>query len=105
MKQIELDLFNDMVNIYREADRQCNYKPTRFLQTLQVKGAIVTAKELINKPGVTEGFTRLWECKRLDLSLEALVIKDKYKELFTKEEREICLNRLKEYGYKKNQGY
>ena len=38
----------------------------------------------------------------LDLSLEALIIKDKYKELFTEEEIEKCLNRLKEYGYKEN---
>lgn len=102
MRKIELDLFNDMVNIYKEADIQCNYKPTRFFQMLQTKGAIVTAKELINKSGVTDGFTRLWECKRLDLSLEALIIKDKYKELFTEEEIEKCLNRLKEYGYKEN---
>ena len=36
----------------------------------------------------------------LDLSLEALIIKDKYKELFTEEQREKCLNRLKKYGYK-----
>lgn len=42
------------------------------------------------------------ECKRLDLSLEVLVLKEKYKELFTDEEREICINRLKDYGYKFN---
>ncbi|HBF8535342.1 TPA: hypothetical protein STY79_001035 [Clostridioides difficile] len=102
MNQIELDLYHDMVNIYKEADLQCNYKPTRFLQLINNKGALLAAKELINKEGVTEGFTRLWECKRLDLSLEVLVLKEKYKELFTDEEREICINRLKDYGYKFN---
>lgn len=39
------------------------------------------------------------ECKRLDLSIEALVMKDKYKELFTDEERRICKDRLKEYDF------
>ncbi|AXU29126.1 TPA: hypothetical protein ACKONR_001284 [Clostridioides difficile] len=102
MNQIELDLYHDMVNIYKEADLQCNYKPTRFLQLINNKGALLAAKELINKEGVTEGFTRLWECKRLDLSLEVLVLKEKYKELFTDEERKICINRLKDYGYKFN---
>ncbi|WP_253198392.1 hypothetical protein [Clostridium gasigenes] len=56
-------------------------------------------KIVINKDGVTEEFTRLWSCKRLDLSLEVLVLNAKYKELFTDEERAICLNRLKGYGY------
>ena len=102
MNQIELDLYHNMVNIYKEANLQCNYKPTRFLQLINNKGALLAAKELINKEGATEGFTSLWECKRLDLSLEVLVLKEKYKELFTDEEREICINRLKDYGYKFN---
>lgn len=45
-----------MVNIYKEANLQCNYKPTRFLQLIN-KGALLAAKELINKEGATEGFT------------------------------------------------
>ena len=49
MNQIELDLYHDMVNIYKEADLQCNYKPTRFLQLINNKGALLAAKELINK--------------------------------------------------------
>lgn len=99
MNQIELELYKDMINIYKESDLQCNYRPTRFLQMLNEKGALITAKELINKSNATEGFTRLWECKRLDLSLEVLILKDKYKELFTDNERQLCLDRLKEYGY------
>ena len=35
----------------------------------------------------------------LDLSLEALIIKDKYRNYLLKK-REKCLNRLKKYGYK-----
>lgn len=66
------------------------------------KGVLLVVKELINKEGVIEGFIRLWECKRLDLLLEVLVLKEKYKELFIDEEREICINRLKDYGYKFN---
>lgn len=99
MRQIELDLFNDMVNLYREVDKQCNYKQMGFLQTLQVNGAIETVKELINRSDITDWFKRLLECNRLDLSVEALVVKDKYDELFTVAEKKICLKRLKEYGY------
>lgn len=100
MKQIELELFNDMIKIFREIDIQYNYKEAGFFQMIQTDGAIRTAKEIINKADVTEGFIKLAEDNRLDLSLEAIVIKDKYKEVFTNEERKICLKRLKKYGYK-----
>lgn len=99
MKDIELDLYKDMVNIYKESDLQCNYRPTRFLQMLNEKGALITAKELINKSNATDGFTRLWECNRLDLSLEALVLKEKYIALFSEKERNKCKERLISYGY------
>ena len=100
MREIELDLFTDMIKIYRETDIQCNYKAAGFFQMIQTDGAITTAKEIINNAEVTEGFMKLAECNRLDLSVEALITQDKYKELFTAKERKICLNRLKKYGYK-----
>lgn len=63
------------------------------------EGGIKTDKKLICKNGGTVGFEKLYECKRLDLSVEALVYQDKYKELFTEEEITMCKERLKEYGY------
>ena len=44
-------------------------------------------------------FTTLWELKRLDLSVEAYVLRSEYAPLFTKEERGVARARLKEYGY------
>jgi hypothetical protein len=44
----------------------------------------------------------LWENKRLDLSVEALVIRPEYHSLFSGEERKICIERLKEFGYEIN---
>lgn len=99
MSELELDLYNDMLSIYKEADKECNYRPTRFREMLISEGGLKTAKKLISKNGGTDGFVRLWESHRLDLSVEVLVLKDKYKELFTDEERKMCRDRLKEYGY------
>jgi hypothetical protein len=48
---------------------------------------------------VTEGFEKLWEKRRLDLSVETLVLNTDFKELFTEEERIIAKTRLAEYGY------
>lgn len=100
MREIELNLFTDMIKIYRETDAQCNYRATGFFQKIQSDGAITTAKEIINNEELTEGFIKLAECNRLDLSVEALIVQEKYKELFTPKERKICINRLKKHGYK-----
>ena len=47
----------------------------------------------------TEGFATLWQHNRLDLSVEAHVLKPEYTELFSDEERQLCRDRLKEFGY------
>ena len=61
-----------MLAIYREA-REIGYTPTRFLSMLHEKGAVRTARQLINASQPSDGYTRLWELGRLDLSVEAAV--------------------------------
>ena len=51
------------------------------------------------KDEVSDGFTTLWELKRLDLSVEAYVLRPEYAPLFTEEERGIARARLRQYGY------
>ena len=63
------------------------------------KGGLATAKALLAKPEPQEGFTTLWECGRLDLSMEALVIAPRFEELFSVEERERAKERLVAYGW------
>lgn len=91
-----------MKEIYETAKRECGYNATRFLKLLAEKGGVVAAKQLICKDGGTDGFATLWECGRLDLSVEAHVLKEEFKELFTEEERKLCRDRLLDYGYKLN---
>lgn len=99
MDTLEKQFFRDMQDIYRRADRECGYRATRFLQMLAEKGAVETAISLVSKPGGTEGFARLWEMNRLDLSVEALVLKDEYRGMFSDDLLETAEKRLKEYGY------
>lgn len=89
-----------MKEIYETAKKECGYNATRFIQLVAEKGGVAAAKQLINKPGGTDGFTILWECGRLDLSVEACVLKEEYKVLFEDEERNICRERLLKFGYK-----
>lgn len=99
MSNLEKQFKKEMLNIYRMAKKECGYNAVRFLQLVSEKGGLAAAKQLINKPEGTDGFTTLREHHRLDLSVEAHVLKSEYAELFTEEEKNICRNRLKEFGY------
>ena len=50
-------------------------------------------------PGVSDGFVTLWERQRLDLTVETLVVDDRFSGLFTEEERGIARKRLADFGY------
>lgn len=91
-----------MKNIYITAKEELGYNATRFLQLISQKGGLQGAKQLIAKDGGTYGFEILWRHNRLDLSVEAHVLKPEYSELFTEDEKEICRNRLREFGYEVN---
>ena len=71
----------------------------RLVQTLELRGGVETARELIGKRRLSDGFDVLRRCGRLDLSLEALVIQGKFGALFTDEESNLCLEVLMEAGF------
>lgn len=99
---LEKQFEQEMIDIYTTAKKECGYNASRFLQLISAKGGLAAAKQLIGKLGGTDGFTTLWEYNRLDLSVEAHVLKPKYAELFSDEERRMCRERLKEFGYPLN---
>ena len=97
--ELEKQFHKDMVGIYEKAKNECGYVASRFIQMVAEKGGLITAKELIMKDDDTYGFERLYELNRLDLSVEKLVLDDKYSPLFSSYEKRRCLERLKKYGY------
>lgn len=99
MEKLESQFLNEMLNTYREA-KKLGYKPGIFLDMIATHGAVNTAKKLLaTKEYVQEGIITLWELGRLDLSMEAGVIKSEYKELFTEQEISEASRRLTELGY------
>lgn len=88
-----------MLGIYEQANDACEYNPTRFLQMVQEHGGIETARRLLAKDEVQSGLTTLWECHRLDLSMEALVIQPRFRSLFTELEIATARERLEAFGY------
>jgi hypothetical protein len=86
----------------RLMEKTCDgYKPTLFMKMIEDHGVVDAVKRLINNQKVSEGFTRLWECKHLDLSMENIIQEKEWVDLFTEEERKKAKKRLLEYGYNK----
>lgn len=100
MGMIENKFNEDMKDIYFAAKRELGYNAIRFIQLVSEVGGISAAKQLISKEGGTYGFEVLWENNRLDLSIEAYVLRPEYESLFSDEERSLCRTRLIEFGYK-----
>ncbi|MEW6425435.1 MAG: hypothetical protein AB1523_11970 [Bacillota bacterium] len=88
-----------MISVYEKALKECGYKATYFLRMVNELGGVRAAKRLLSNPNIQYGFEKLWECGRLDLTVEYLVLRPEWKGLFTEEEKNIARNRLKEYGF------
>lgn len=96
---LEREFHEAMATIYVRAKEEANYNATRYLQMVSEVGGLETARRLLSSSGVSDGFTHLWERKRLDLSVENLVLQDRWAPLFSERERQTARDRLAEYGY------
>lgn len=92
----------EMINLYNQTVNETKYRPTYFLKMLHEDGGVETARRLLNTDKPSEGYTKLWELGRLDLSVEAVIWENQeYQTLFTKEELKTVEKRLREYEYLK----
>jgi hypothetical protein len=66
---------------------------------LSSEGPLETARRLIRSTQPSEGFTALWERHRLDLTVEAHVIQDRFQPLFS-DDIQAAADRLSQYGYR-----
>ena len=97
-KQLIDDLHKAMLKIYDDS-KAVGYTPSKFRQMVANEGGLNTAKKLINSKQLSDGFTKLEELGRLDLTVEALVLQRKYRPLFNNEELYIAKDRLMQLGY------
>ncbi len=91
------ELYGDMLKVYREVDLQCGYKLDNMLQKINVKGALYAAKSLIRDEKEDNGLEILINSNKEELSLERLILDEKYKNIFDDEDRQICNERLRKY--------
>lgn len=99
MSDPQVEFARAMQEVYARAKSEARYNATYFLRMLSDHGPVETARRLITSTQPSEGFTQLWQRKRLDLTVEAQVLRPEFYGLFAEEERDACRRRLRDYGY------
>ncbi|NEA27520.1 hypothetical protein [Actinomadura bangladeshensis] len=99
MHEREREFHRAMVAIYQTAKRELGYNATRFLQMVSNEGGLAAAKQLLWSDTPSDGFTTLWDHGRLDLTVEAHVLRPEYEEFFTDADRQKARERLEQYGW------
>lgn len=75
------------------------YWASYFLRGVRNHGGPDYARQLLRAEGTSDGFQRLTDERRLDLTVEALVLRPEFSALFTDEERVVAARRLARAGY------
>lgn len=83
-----------MMEIYESAGRDLGYWATRYLQMLRRKGGLATARYLLNAKTTSDGYAHLRDSSRLDLTVEAHVLRPEFAPLFSREELDRARERL-----------
>jgi hypothetical protein len=95
------ELTKELLEAYEIGLRDLNYDAKYLLKMLKEnKNGVAVAKALIAKKPAPEGFRRLIIENRLELTVEAIVVKEKYKSLFSKKEILKSMKRLEKHGYR-----
>jgi hypothetical protein len=95
----EDDFTQAMMQIYIDALRECGYKASRFRQMVEDERGVATARRLLASDQPQYGFVELWEHNRLDLTVERLVLQERWRHLFTNAELAEARDRLRAHNY------
>jgi hypothetical protein len=99
MGNLKHELRERYISTYNEC-KKFNYNPRAFLDMVVSNEDIIeVTRKLIHQDDATSGFTKLFENKRMDLSVEKIILESRYRELFTREDLLKAYRRLKDFGY------
>lgn len=96
---MEEEFHNEMINVHRLICEKTDYNARRFLQMVNFSGGVRAAKELLCARDIPDGLCNLALAGRLDLSMEALVLQERWASLFNEDELQLAKNRLRSLGY------
>jgi hypothetical protein len=99
MNALELQFHQDMLDGIRRCKREISYNPTYWSRMVADLGGVEAARALLNGSPASDGFTRLWEAGRLDLSVEFWMLLPKYESIFSAAERAEARRRLEAHRF------
>lgn len=88
-----------MLEIYKRALKEADYRATIFLNMVMDQGGYETAASLIHARRPSDGYTALHQKNRLDLTVEALILRPEWWDIFTDEDRKAAFERLQQYHF------
>ncbi|HEY9657069.1 MAG TPA: HNH endonuclease [Allocoleopsis sp.] len=92
---LETQFHEEMLAVYQNIGCAIGYWANRYLQRVRRVGGLQAAKEWLQPTSnPTKGFKELAEKNRLELSFEALVLRQPWSCLFTEEELHVAQKRL-----------
>ena len=94
---MNFDFHTAMILVYVKAKQEAGYDAKAFLSMVAEHGGEATAHRLLAEP-LQPGFTELWLRKRLDLTMEYLVLRPEWQSLFSEAELAEARRRLVEHG-------
>ena len=101
-QELKKSFHQDIINLYKMINKIVKYKPTRLMDFINKYGGYEAAVKYITTESNVQDFAVLWECERLDLSVEALITNEKYRSIFSEDVLAYCDRKLKEYSYAPN---
>jgi hypothetical protein len=82
MGQIETEFNLAMWDLYERTKRECKYNSNRLREMLAEKGGVEAAIHVLEDPEISDVFVELLSMGRLDLTVECLILKSKFRPLF-----------------------
>ncbi len=99
MNDLEEQLMQQCLDIYEQAKREI-YNARLFRSMLAQYGAKDTVTRLIESDKLSDGFIKLYEAQKLNLTVEALIYENEiYHDYLGDKLIERATKKLKSYGY------
>lgn len=97
--ELERRFHSDMSSLYRRTTSEFGHGAVDFIWMMSDYGAVEAARRLVTAPRPSQSFDYLWARNRLDLTVEALILRLEYRELFDPDVIARARSRLREAGY------
>lgn len=93
------DFTGAMLDIFRRTFNETGYRAALFFNMINDQGGVQAARTLISAAHPSDGYTALQRLGRLDLTVEALVLRPEWHDIFADDVRMAAYNRLRQYEF------